>query len=639
MKDIRIALYGQFDNDTKFAFTYPDDFNPALAGPKDAWLKSIRDPRDAREFNAERIYTLWKDVEGNYYGVIVPNRNDTRNGYILLTLFVGTQLPTSGHVIINALQQLEQMLITEGQRDKQLVGQYVDSIRHFFVTDISVPATTQKVQTRAFRLYDDELELADLLLYPNQQEYAPFARILLVPKKNAPQNALVNYQELHNTIRHSYTVNTPDGVKVDKRSVVDGTTMVITYSRTGFSPVSYKVTVKSIGSRLYSVSGSTITVKSAEEAGINFSRKARLDIRSSKTSQPLSMVTVDGMQMQNGTDLELGDQEVKEYKISAPGYAPATVRVSLAEMVQKNFVLTAYLEPKDENMRVIATIDGKKVEGSVRIAQDDKLYPYLRETHNYEVKIDRRKGGNTAAATGSGSSNNWLKLLLALVAGLIIGFLIAGALSSSNDDDDDDNVTTTPANVVNRNDNKTDKNKGQEDKERDEDFDDDEDEDDADAQEQAAFEQEDLKYLKEQDIWKKSEIKSDKYKKFYAALENGDIDALLTHYYSQLPIGDIKSNGWWMKTRDALKRIKETGNEDALEECSEKIIESTSSGECKIEDLLNDIKKIQLPAGGGASHGQTGGGGANHGQTGGDGANHGQIGGSTGGDDPRRSHN
>lgn len=621
MKDIRIALYGQFDNDTKFAFTYPDDFNPAMATAKDAWLKSIRDPRDAREFNAERIYTLWKDAEGNYYGIIVPNRQDTRNGYILLTLFVGSQLPTSGHAIINILQQLEQMLITEGQRDKQVVGEYVESIRHFFVSDLSVPPTTQKVQTRAFRLYDDELELADLLLYPNQQEYAPFTRILLVPKANAPQNALANYQELHNTIRHSYTVSTPDGVKVDKRNVVDGTTMVITYNRTGFSPMSYKVTVKSIGSRLYSVNGSTIMVKSAEEAGISFSRKARLDIRSSKTSQPLSMVVVDGMQMQNGTDLELGAEEVKNYKISAPGYSPATVRVSLAEMVQKNFVLTVYLEPKDENMRVIASIDGKKVEGAVRIAQDDKLYPYLREPHNYEVKIERRKGGSSSSVTdkGGGSSNNWLKMLLCAIAGLIIGFLIAGALSSNSDDDDDDVTVTTPGNVINNNDNNN-KPKDQDEREDEDGFDDeDDDEDDAYAQVQAAFEQHDLIFLKKRDIWMADSIQSDKYKDLYFALERGDYNSLLDHEYSQLPDADNNLNGYWQTIRNDLLKLQNDGNETALKECSNEMKRLSRAGKCTIRELASAIKGIAHPAGnGGASRGRTDGQGQGAGsQTGG----------------------
>ena len=85
-----------------------------------------------------------------------------------------------------------------------------------------------------------------------------------------------------------YIVNTPDGVTVDKSNVEDGTALLITYNRTGFKPVSYKVTVKSIGSRLYTVNGDTITVKSAEEAGITFSRKV-----GQETNQPLNMVIVE----------------------------------------------------------------------------------------------------------------------------------------------------------------------------------------------------------------------------------------------------------------------------------------------------------------------------------------------------------
>ena len=106
---------------------------------------------------------------------------------------------------------------------------------------------------------------------------------------SAPNNAQTNQQNPPNNAgRPSYTVSTPDGVEVDKPNVVEGTAMLITYSRTGFSPVSYKVTVKSIGSRLYVVNGDTIRVKSAEEAGITFTRKAGQD-----SSQPLNMVIVE----------------------------------------------------------------------------------------------------------------------------------------------------------------------------------------------------------------------------------------------------------------------------------------------------------------------------------------------------------
>lgn len=302
-----------------------------------------------------------------------------------------------------------------------------------------------------------------------------------------------------------YTVSTPDGVKVDKTNVDEGTAMLITYSHTGFSPVSYKVTVKSIGSRLYVVDGDTIRVKSAEEAGISFSRKVGQD-----SGQPLNMVIV-------------------------------------------------------ENKRAAAA-------------------------------ENRNDSNTTPASSGSGDSNTWLKMIVCALAGLIVGFLLANLLHSGSDSEDDgestDEETTVTASsrMTSREDGKSDKFENENENEDENTF-----ENEAYLQQQQAYEQEDLTYLKQKDIWKMDELKSEKYRALFLAMTHGDITSLLKNDYSLLPRGDNNLNGYWYQIVSSLQKLQDESNNDALQECANAFMNMTQNGSCKLFDLTDAIKGIALP--------------------------------------------
>lgn len=300
-----------------------------------------------------------------------------------------------------------------------------------------------------------------------------------------------------------YTVSTPDGVKVDKTNVDEGTAMLITYSHTGFSPVSYKVTVKSIGSRLYVVDGDTIRVKSAEEAGISFSRKAGQD-----SGQPLNMVIV-------------------------------------------------------ENKRAAAA-------------------------------ENRNDSNTTPASSGSGDSNTWLKMIVCALAGLIVGFLLANLLHSGSDSEDD-GESTDEETTVTASSRMTSREDGKSDKFENENEDEDTFENEAYLQQQQAYEQEDLTYLKQKDIWKMDELKSEKYRALFLAMTHGDITSLLKNDYSLLPRGDNNLNGYWYQIVSSLQKLQDESNNDALQECANAFMNMTQNGSCKLFDLTDAIKGIALP--------------------------------------------
>ena len=210
MTEFKIALYGQADNDTKFVYTYPDRFNPSFVTEQDNWLKSVGDPRDARVFKTDRVYALWTNAYGNYYAVLVPNKSDTRNGYLILTLFVGRMEPLSGDVVVRMLDRLQHLIIIEGVRDSRQVAAVLAEFEPLFRPDPFAASRQDHLLQKAFRRYHNQAELELLLQYVHQADYVRYPRILMVPASAVPLQLSADYQELTATVVHSSSVVSAD---------------------------------------------------------------------------------------------------------------------------------------------------------------------------------------------------------------------------------------------------------------------------------------------------------------------------------------------------------------------------------------------------------------------------------------------
>lgn len=197
---MKIALYGQIDNDTKFDFTYPDVFVPTRVTEKDAWLRAISDPRDARFFTTERVYAMWRNELGNYYALIEPNKNDARNGYLILTLFTGHSRPQSGAFVLSVLTHLEQMIIGQGIRDHQYLDEYLSTLSNSFVADRAPFTNTKKSSAKAFRTYSSQSQLEQLIMKASQEENSRYDRVLLVPKEAVPDQLTSAYVEVKDPV-------------------------------------------------------------------------------------------------------------------------------------------------------------------------------------------------------------------------------------------------------------------------------------------------------------------------------------------------------------------------------------------------------------------------------------------------------
>lgn len=623
MKDIKIALYGQFENDTKVDFTFPGEFNPALNRPEDAWLRTVSDPRDAREFErAERIYALWKSNEGNYFASIVRNMKDTRMGYIMLVLFAGHQVPANGHSLLNALAQLEQSLVNEGLRDRQLVAQLVESIPCDLVPDAVMPTPgVVKSRIKAYRTFGDENELADIMLYPNQADYEPFNRILLVPR-GAVAQAPMNYQELTFPIRRTYNVEWPQGVMATKFTISDGEFLDIVYKKPTFSDFTAHELVMPMGSRFFTINGSRLLVKTAEEAQVQFVRRVRLNIVSAKNGNPITDILINGERVTT-PEINLSDGDEIDWTIAAQGYRDERIHLSVNSVIQGGYVINAQLKPQSKDLTIIARCDGTPVEGRVSMSVDDRLYPYLTDKRNYEVRIDRRSAAAPVAISSAGrqqaanqKDNSMLKMIGGMAGGFIAGLILGLSFYMLKTCSSDSNIPEVPLqeetevqnNGTKNNDDAQQPVAGDDGKPSEEEI-----------QQQEQWESEDLRYLKEQDIWSAEGIKSEKYKQLFDMIQMGNCEEIVAHSYCQEPTANL--NGIFKSVVRSINSIIDSGNPTSLNACRAKLQEMSISGQCDLTRLDDALKLIVNPnmgssAGAAASSSRSSNGGANAGSGG-----------------------
>ena len=438
---IKVDVYGQTDKDTKRYFDYPDAFDRTNKESYE-WLTSISDPRDIRAFNADEIYAYWKNELGNYYAIIVQNKMDTRGGYLMITVFAGKYMAADGKAVITALQRLKKLAEDEPNRD--YVKSVVDDLAGHLTPDNAPAHAPEAGSRKIFRKYDSNDELAEILQFTDQAEYAGGKRLLIVSEDKVPATLPEDYKEITTKIRHTYYIDIkslPTGVSVSKTSVQDGDTLEITYSAQDCAPKTLKFTV---GDRYnhFTYSGSEIIVFDAMTAGVTLQRRIRLNIMSE-----------DGRAV-GGCKVWCNNQpcDVKDGYITLPalnGRSAYHITVSAYGYKQEKFDLTeedmakgaknVRLKTDMVRVHVKLYVKGYVKEGYVNLNGNDPLLPYLKEAQGDELNKhkfntvygadgrpmadDKTKGGH-----GGGKKPSKAKQLLALIGGLIAALYILYAI-------------------------------------------------------------------------------------------------------------------------------------------------------------------------------------------------------------------
>lgn len=440
IKSIKVDVYGQADNDTKHVFTYPDAFNPALASEKDNWLRAISDPRDARNFMGNEVYAYMKNQFGNYYSIIVPNRQDTRNGLMMVTIFTDAYMAADGRAVITALQRLKRL--AEGEPDRNYVASVIEDFAKNLTPDNTPAHAPAAGGEKTFRRYKSDMELAEIFQFTDQAEYAGGKRLLIVPAEAVPAQLPAGYKEITEKIKKSYIIkNLPTNVSVSKTYVQDGDTLEITYRAQGCAPTTLSFTVGKTYKEIY-YSGSEIIVHDAQTAGVTLQRRIQLNVMS-EDRRPVGGLQVwcnsQNCDVKDGylTLPALNAQGAYHITVSAYGYKQEKFDLTEEDMVKG--AKSVKLKTDMVRVHVKLYVKGYVKEGYVNLNGNSPLLPYLKEAQGDELnkhKFNTVYGadgrpmadGKTKGGKNGGKKPSKAKQLLALILGLIAALYILYAI-------------------------------------------------------------------------------------------------------------------------------------------------------------------------------------------------------------------
>lgn len=334
---IKIAVNGQVGNDTRVVYTWPDAFDPARFSARDEWLRSLYDPReDSRGFTGNRFYALWKNAVGNYYSLIVPNAQDARAGWLMLTIYTGRCIFNDGHSVMEAFGALEPLLLSGRPVDNARVAQVVAGLGDKLDADPGRPFTGASRQ-KGFRTYASQQDVETFFAWPNQSDYTAFQRIVLVPASGVALTPPQGFVPINTPIRRSFAVyTTQPGIEVSKTFVEQGEMITINYQRPTFLPETRQAVVNGQPCALLAYEGRRLRILTPEEAGISFRRGVRLKCLAGQKPVTAFWVELDGVQLgrQQGSDLFILPTVQDAYRLTvrSHGYKDTTILVQPAHL-------------------------------------------------------------------------------------------------------------------------------------------------------------------------------------------------------------------------------------------------------------------------------------------------------------------
>lgn len=610
---IKIAISGQIDNDTKVGYSYPHKFDPARPTPEDEWLHSVTDPRNAREFGAEEIFALWKSEHGNYYAIIFPSKDDPRNGRMMITVHVENKVFTDGSIVISTLRNLKNLV---DQSWPNISETSVESIINGLEKKLSRDYhafSSGLTNTKAYRVYKNEDELKAIMQFPNQSEYNPYKRVLIVPLTCMEFAAqyVTNYKEIQGQIRVSYDVcrALPEGVFVDKYRYNYGDEIIVYYKKTGFRTQKASFIADSKSNKYAQFNGSEILLNSAETVGVQFERCIKFEVYTNKHNI-IPRAIFEGLNCTYSIDQEtpsviIFSTDIPEYKlrVSCPNYEPKELILTEIDFIKGK--VQVYLNPQIYNMNLKVEKDGRTIQGMVSISSDDELYPVLSDLQRYGKRLyttqkvvekvihgneragkssDGHRGGvscdhgddHQSPSSGKGFWRvlwSWVKIPLIVLLGLYLLYCLYSIF-----------VQHEPPLPFTYSENKSINDVAVSMEET--------------VPEDSLVDIDVLQYMKDNDIWERPKLESSsKYVDILDYISNRQIDDAIKHTYSTQTI--VPCNGYWkggkssfvdiidsLKQRDDYEYRIKLDVEDAMRRCSD-------GNKVDLEKLVNEVVAIQ----------------------------------------------
>ena len=614
-KNLKVVVAGQFGKGAEFKYGYPEV--PLTDEPQNNWIKMDmveKDPLDVRNYFPQAtgpIYKMRVSTYGSYYALVAPSKYDTsgRNGFYSITLFIAKGTKYTGAQVRSTLNALNVVLYDANNFSSAastLVEQcfeqngWIPSTQEPMIMPVkSVPAYKD-----AYREYSSESELDTVMQHAMQPEYTGCRWIYLVKAGMVPESQL---SKLTTRIRVKYDIETPDeGVKVNKSVTVDGDLLNVIYSKANFDDFTVSIKVGSPESSQYLVySDGRIEVKTAVDAGVVFEKSIRVMLfdTDGKAVRAVPRITVNGVSSPGSVvkvkDTDLGTK--LHIKISAGLYEDAEDEIAADRLVRAP-QMRVTLKPRVGGVKLNITIGGKEFSCVETLSPSDPLYQSLQRGTFNGYKATRRQNsdeydvdvtsGRSASVSGGGatrvpqmpkknseaSKNSLLARIIIVLITFAIG--IAGGVilerSVTSTEEAPEVVAQAETNpeesaLIDQPEDQPVKEEAKEGPKKEEPKDEEQPKEETPEPEVKVEgvssydslsddEKADLKYLKDNDTWSSSKMKSQRFKDMFTQLNNGNIDCL-TSIFGGLDKEYV--NGYAIRIAKDLKRVPESKREKA----------------------------------------------------------------------------
>lgn len=505
--NINIGVYGQVvgvggADDTALAFSYP---TPTTAVPSQSWVKSLFDPRDARNFTpkGEDAFAFWANSDGNFYAIIFRSA-DARNGRLMLVINVKGGMSNSGTVALSTLHSLKKSYIEcgNGKLSNDVIDTRLASFRNSLISYNNYAPLAKVPQNKGYRVFTNEAQLAEMFTFPHQSESAKYKCVYFVPNEITQFDP--NFVKITTPVIVSYHIEKqPVDVSINpSRSVFSkGEILSITYKKNGCEPETKKIRIDGINNNFITYSGYAIQIKDATSAGIRFYRKVDITFVKEGFNTSISSVYI------TSTNRNV---IIKSSSISVPeGYANIELSVS-----KNGYQITKYTLTKQDLEAKKATIPMKPTQGG-----------------------RSNTGGGNGHTQPHPTSFLTTLLKFALVAFVlalagVVALMVLGIWPQESESTTSQKTITT---VIDKN---------------------------ATADSTRIKNREaDLAYLKKNDKWDKSKLKSEDFKVLIDYIINKQVKDAFNHHYSQ----EDKINGYWEQCCKIYNDIKKEVDKEELE--------------------------------------------------------------------------
>lgn len=367
------------------------------------WEEILVEPAAAikRFLNATDCYIMQSHPSGHYFSLISRDTMDTSHGYVMITMQLDNGCSLTGRQILSVFNSLKRSFIEENT----LSDQAVDTALHQASVPVNpvrleswtycAPQEGTELAEAAYRTYISVQELETIFSFPSQPEYAPYRCVIIVSAASTLRPG-VKMPRITSRVRKLYTVVCPEGVAASSTQVYDGDRLTLTYSKTGFNSHTETVTAGSPSAYIKN-DGSTIQVRTSSQTGIRFIRRVKIRILSTKGNDVNGYtISVNGNPINTMepfiefTERDLTPGEEVEIQVASNNYQPLKLKKPSEEILSTES-LDLILRPIEQEVTLRLNFgDDRVFEEQISIEKNTPEYNRLHSGNFHGFRAHRQ---------------------------------------------------------------------------------------------------------------------------------------------------------------------------------------------------------------------------------------------------------